>query len=98
MRLDVPVADALGVDVGEGAEELVNVELDLENGHDGLHLVEVARGTVDGLGNEFEYEIQVDLVLLWLKRLDTQKCTDALVCRHIPARRCCRRRPSIRRC
>lgn len=42
------------MDVGKRAEELVDVELDLENGHDGLHLVEVARCTVDGLRYEFK--------------------------------------------
>lgn len=66
------MADALGVDVGERAEELVDVEFDFEDGHDRLHLVEVARSAVDGLGDELEHEIQVNLVLLWLKRLATR--------------------------
>jgi len=57
LGLDIPMADALRVDVGERAEELVNVQLDLEDGHDRLQLVEVARGTVDRLGDEFEDEI-----------------------------------------
>ncbi len=34
------MADPLGVDVRKRAEELVDVYLDLENGHGGLHLVE----------------------------------------------------------
>lgn len=34
------MTDALRVDVREGAKELVDVYLDLENGHGGLHLVE----------------------------------------------------------
>lgn len=92
LGLDVPVADALRVDIGEGAEKLVDVELDLEDGHDSLHLVEVARGAVDGLGNEFEDKIQVHLVLLWLKRLAARNGSVGGDCRHIPARRCCRRR------
>ena len=50
--------------VGEGAEELVDVELDLEYGHGSLHLVEVARGSVDGLGDVFLDQVEVDLVLL----------------------------------
>jgi hypothetical protein len=63
------VADALRVDVGERAEELVDVELDFEDRHDRLHLVEVARSPVDGFGDEFEDQVEVDFVLLWLKRL-----------------------------
>lgn len=58
------MADPLRVDVGEGAEKLVDVELDLKDGHDRLHLVEVARSAIDGLGNKLEHEVQVDLVLL----------------------------------
>ena len=87
------MADALRVNVRERAEQLVDVEFHLEDRHDGLHLVEVARGAVDGLGNEFEYEVEVDFVLLRLKRLATWAATVAVACRHIPARHCCRRRP-----
>jgi hypothetical protein len=54
------------VDVGEGAEELVDVELDFKDRHDCLQLVEVARGTVDGFGNELEDEVEVDFVPLQL--------------------------------
>jgi hypothetical protein len=57
------------MDVGERAEQLVDVQLDFENGHDSLHLVEVAWGTVNGLRDEFEHEIEIDFVLLWLKEL-----------------------------
>lgn len=64
LRLDISVADALAVDVGERAEQLVNVQLDLENRHGRLHLIKVAGRAVDGFGNKFEYEIEVDLVLL----------------------------------
>lgn len=67
------MTDALRVDVGERAEQLVNVQLDFENGHDGLHLVEVTGGAVDCLGDELEDEIQVHLIFLWLKRLVTRK-------------------------
>jgi hypothetical protein len=52
------------VNVGERAEQLVNVQLDLENGHGCLHLIKVARCAVDGFGNEFEHEIEVNLVFL----------------------------------
>ena len=62
--LDVSVADALRVDVGERAEELVDVELDLEYGHRGLHLIEIPRGAIDGLWHELEDEIEIDFILL----------------------------------
>lgn len=62
--LDVAMADALGVYVGESAEELVDVELDLKDRHGGLHLVEVSGRTVDGLWNEFLDQIEIDLILL----------------------------------
>jgi hypothetical protein len=59
------------VNVRQRAEKLVDVEFHLEDGHNGLHLVEVARGAVDGLGDKFEYEVKVNFVLLRLKRLAT---------------------------
>ena len=58
------MADSLRVNVGERTEQLVDVELNLENGHNRLHFVEVARSAVNGLGNELEHEVEVDLVLL----------------------------------
>jgi hypothetical protein len=58
------VADPLRVNVRERTEQLVNVELHLEDGHDRLHLVEVTRSAVNGFGDEFEHKVQVDLVLL----------------------------------
>jgi hypothetical protein len=60
------------VDVGERTEELIDVELDFKDGHHSLHLVEVARCAIDGLGDEFKHEVEVDFVLLWLKRLATR--------------------------
>jgi hypothetical protein len=60
------VADALGVNVGERSEELVDVELDLEDGHDRLHLVEITRRPVYGLGHELKHQVEVDFVFLWL--------------------------------
>lgn len=62
--LDVSVADSLRVDVGERTEELVDVQLDLQNWHGGLHLVEVAGGPVHGFGNELEHQVEVDLIFL----------------------------------
>lgn len=62
--LDVAVADPLGVDIGQGTEQLVDVKLDLEDGHCRLHLIEVPRGAVHGFGNKFLDQVQVDLILL----------------------------------
>lgn len=73
------MADTLRVNVGERAEELVDVQLDFEDGHNRLHLVEVARSTVHGLGNELKHEIQVHLVFLWLKRLATRNARTRLL-------------------
>jgi len=58
------MADALRVNISEGAEELVDVELDLEDWHGCLHLVEISRSPVNSLGDIFLYEIQVDFILL----------------------------------
>ncbi len=60
------MTDALRVDVCQGAEELIDVELDFEDGHDSLHLVEISGGAVHGFGDVFEDEVQVDFVFLWM--------------------------------
>lgn len=65
LRLDVAMADALRMDVGERSEELVDVELDLEYRHGRLHLVEKSRRSVDGLRHELLDEVQVHFILLW---------------------------------
>ena len=62
--LDVAMADALRVDVCEGTEELVDVELDFEGWHGRLHLVEISRSPVDGFRDIFLYEVEVDFILL----------------------------------
>ena len=64
MRLNITVADALGVNIGKRPEQLVYVELDFEDWHGRLHLVEETRCSVHGLGNEFLDQVQVNLVLL----------------------------------
>lgn len=64
LRLDVSVTDALRVNVGQGAEELVNVKLDLQHRHGSLRLVEVSRRPVDGFGNEFENKVEVHFIFL----------------------------------
>ncbi len=58
------MADALRMDVGEGAEKLVNVDLDLQDWHGGLHLIEEARRPVYGFGYKFENEVEVDFLFL----------------------------------
>lgn len=68
LGLDITVTDALGVNVGERAEQLVCVQLHLEEWHGGLELIEVPRSTVDGLWDVFQYQVQVDLVLLLKSR------------------------------
>lgn len=52
LRLNVAMADTLRVNVGQGSEELVGVQLDLEYWHGGLGLVEEPGGTINGFGNE----------------------------------------------
>lgn len=58
------MADALRVDVGKGSEKLVDVQLDLQRGHGGLHFIEKTRCPIDGLRNEFLDQIEIDLILL----------------------------------
>jgi hypothetical protein len=64
LRLDVSMTDALRMDVGEGTEKLIDVELDFKVWHESLELVEVTGSTVDCLGNVFEDQIEVDFVFL----------------------------------
>lgn len=58
------MANALRVNVGEGSEELIDVELDFQDGHRRFHLVEETRRAIHGFGDEFLDEIEVDLVFL----------------------------------
>ena len=58
------MANALGVDVGESTEELVDIELHLKVWHGGLHLVKVSGCPVDGFGNVFLNQVEVDFILL----------------------------------
>jgi hypothetical protein len=64
LRLDVSVANTKGMDVGERPEDLIHVQLDIEHGHRLLKLCVIARGAIDRLWDEFEQQIQKDLVLL----------------------------------
>ena len=58
------MTDALRMDIGKGAEELVDVYLDLEDGHRRLHFVEETRGAVHSLRHELKDEVEVDFVFL----------------------------------
>lgn len=53
------------MDVGQRSKQLVDVEFDLENGHGSLQFVEVSGCSIDGLGDVFEDEIEVDLIFLF---------------------------------
>lgn len=64
LRLDITMTNSLRMNIGKRAKKLIDVELDFEERHGGLHLVEVARGTIHGLGDILEHEIEVDFVLL----------------------------------
>lgn len=64
LRLDVTMAYALRMDVCQGSEELVDVELDLKNRHGSFHLVEETGCSVYRLGHEFLHQVQVNFVLL----------------------------------
>jgi hypothetical protein len=64
LGLDIAVADSLRVNVGQGTEELVDVELYFEYWHGRLYLVEISRSAVDCLGHIFLHQVQVDFVLL----------------------------------
>lgn len=52
------------MDIGEGAEELVDEELDLEDGHGCFHFVVESRGPIHSLGDEFLNKVEVNFVLL----------------------------------
>lgn len=58
------MTNSLGMYVCEGTEELVDVKLDFEDWHGRLHLVEISRGTVNGLWDIFLYKVEVYLILL----------------------------------
>jgi hypothetical protein len=64
LRLDVTVADAKCVDVGEGPAKLVHIQLDVENWYRLLGLLVLACDAVDGVGHKLHDEIEVKL--LWL--------------------------------
>lgn len=62
--LDIAMADAEGMNVGQRAKELVHVQLDLERRHGLLQFGVMTARTVDGLGDIFEDEVEVQFVFL----------------------------------
>ena len=59
LRLDVSVADALGVDVGEAPEELVHVQLDEGRRDRLLALAVLPRHLVHRLRDELQHQVLV---------------------------------------
>jgi len=59
LGLDVAVADAHGVDVAQGAAQLVHVEAHEEDGEGDLGLLVLSGDGVDCLGDEFEHQVEV---------------------------------------
>lgn len=64
LRLDVTMADAQGMNIGQASEQLVHVELDLEHRHSLLDLGVVARGTIHGFGDVLKHQVEENLFLL----------------------------------
>lgn len=64
LRLDITMAVAESVDIGEGAEGLVCIELDQDYRHLLLHLVVVLEDAIDSFWHIVHHNIQIDLILL----------------------------------
>ena len=62
MGLDVSVADALGVDVGEAPEELVHVQLDEGRRDRLLALAVLPRHLVHRLGDELQHQVLIECI------------------------------------
>lgn len=95
LGLDIAMADALGVDIGQGSEKLVDEQLDLENWHGSLHLVEEARRTIDRFRHKLLYQVQVDLIFLLVVSFTIPRLGTYFLCLHVPHWNS--RRPSIER-
>lgn len=85
------MANTLGVNVGQGSEELVDVQLDLQRGHSGLHFIEKTRCPIDSLRNEFLDQVEIDLILLRSYQLN---CIQTAVRLYIHVRRSSNKKPS----
>lgn len=64
LGLNVTMTDALRVDIGKSTEQLINIELDFEDRHGSLHLVEKSRSSVNCLGDKFLHQIEVYFIFL----------------------------------
>jgi hypothetical protein len=64
LGLNVAVTNADRMNIGERAEELIHIKLDLKNGHGLFKLYVVSTGAIDRLRDEFKNEIEVDFVFL----------------------------------
>lgn len=73
LGLNISMTDALRMNVCEGAEKLVDVELHFEYRHDCLHLVEVPRRPIHGFWDKLKHEVEVDLI--FLLRVSVILCT-----------------------
>ena len=64
LRLDIPMAVAERVDVGQCTESLISVELDKDHWDRLLHLIVVLEHAVNCLWHVVHHDVQIDLVLL----------------------------------
>eukprot|EP00356_Strombidium_inclinatum_P006644 CAMPEP_0170495270 /NCGR_PEP_ID=MMETSP0208-20121228/15111_1 /TAXON_ID=197538 /ORGANISM="Strombidium inclinatum, Strain S3" /LENGTH=132 /DNA_ID=CAMNT_0010771433 /DNA_START=616 /DNA_END=1011 /DNA_ORIENTATION=- len=70
LGLYVSVADTEGVNISQGSEGLVGVELDEDDGHLLLQLVVVLQDAEHRLGHVVHHHVQVDLVRLVALRVE----------------------------
>ena len=64
LRLNVSVANTKRMDVSQGPESLVGVQLNEDHGHLLLHFVVVLQDPEHGLRHVVHYYVQVDLIVL----------------------------------
>jgi len=66
------VTDPYRVNVGQGSEELIHVQFDVVHRHRLFEFRVVSRGSVNGFGNVFEYEVEVDFILFGLSESESK--------------------------
>ena len=66
------MTDPYRVNVGQGSEELIHVQFDVVHRHRLFEFRVVSRGSVNGFGNVFEYEVEVDFVLFGLSEAESK--------------------------
>ena len=64
LGLDVPMANTLGVNVGDGPHELIRIQFDDKIWHLLLHLVELLHHSVGSVRNVIHDDVQIHLI--WL--------------------------------